>query len=137
MVLDTTLVAKLLMEMDGIRELDNCELIDKYKRKYIAAEICRKCEEDAVDTVLLEIEDVSSDNLEILHLWANNEPIEKKGQAFRFSELWEELYEEQKTTVHPFFLVLGVVKVFQKYNNREEPAEYLRRNAFYEVKNIK
>lgn len=137
MVLDTTLAAKLLMEADGIKELDNYELIDEYKRKYIAAEICRKCEEDAVDTVLLEIEDVDSDNLEMLHLWANDEPIEKKGQAFCFSELWEELYEEQKTTVHPFFLVLGVVKVFQKYNNREEPAEYLRRNAFYEVKDIK
>ena len=136
MVLDTTLVAKLLMEMDGIRELDNCELIDKYKRKYIATEICKKCKEDVVDTVLMKIEDLSSDSLEILHLWANDEPIDTKGRYFSFSELWKELYEGQKTAVHPFFLILEVVDIFQKYNSQEGNPKNIKENAFYAVKRI-
>lgn len=136
------LTAKALIEAENLanpenkKDLNDQKEIDLHKRMLVASKLCRKTGEPAFDTFIMKIEDISIKNLEILMQWAYDMPLEKEGKTFNFSELWSELYEEQKTNIPPVSLIIDVIKVFQKYNNQEGNPKNIRENAFYAVKRI-
>ena len=133
------LTAKALIEAENLanpenqKDINDQKEIDLHKRMLVASKLCQKTGEPAFDTIMRRIEDISIENLEILMQWAYDEPFDKEGKYFNFSELWEELDENQKSTIPPVFLITEVIDVFQRYNKQEGNPKNIRENAFNEV----
>ena len=133
------LTAKALIDAENLanpenkKDLNDQKEIDLHKRMLVASKLCRKTGEPTFDTFMRRIEDISIENLEILMQWAYDMPLEKEGQYFNFSELWEELREDQKSIIPPVFLLTEVIYVFQKYNKQEGNPKNIRENAFSDV----
>ena len=133
------LTAKALIDAENLanpenkKDLNDQKEIDLHKRMLVASKLCRKTGEPAFDTFMRRIEDISIENLEILMQWAYDMPLEKEGQYFNFSELWEETQDWQKEKLPPVFLLTEVIEIFQKYNSQEENLKNIRENAFSAV----